>query len=446
MQVEDEILVAEMRVVFRTPMGLLTSLINGAFCVAVLWRAIPPSLLLGWALALALCLGARLLLWRAYRTKQPKAADAGRWIGWFTAGAALTGALWGTLATVIVISDDPLYHSFATMVLAGMAAGAVAAFAPCRPALYAFLAPLGLPLAAVLVLHGGGIYLAMSAMVLVFLTSVGVIASGLNRSFVSSVRLSMEKTELADELRAARDSAEQVSRAKSQSLTSMSHELRTPLNAIIGFSEVIRDAMLEPLGERYRDYARDIHHSGRHLLKLINNVLDLAKIETGRFDLREEKVDVAGLVATCLPIIDQLAKNGGVDLRVSLIPDLPFIWADELRLKQIVLNLLGNAVKFTPSGGRVTIAAAHSRDGGVTIRVTDTGIGIRPEDIPVALEPFRQIEAGLSRRYEGAGLGLPLSKQLIELHGGALTIESQLGKGTTVYVSVPPSRVIRAAA
>jgi len=248
------------------------------------------------------------------------------------------------------------------------------------------------------------------------------------------------------ELNKAKEQAEQASRAKSQILANMSHELRTPLNAIMGFSEVIRDAVLEPVAERYRGYAGHIHSSGQHLLSLINDVLDLAKIETGHFDLHDEAVKLADLVAACLPIIDQRAKAGGIDLKVSVMNDLPLIRADRLRLKQILLNLLSNAIKFTPRGGQVTVSAAHARDRGVTIIVSDTGIGMRPEEIPVALEPFRQVEGDLSRRYEGTGLGLPLAKQLIELHGGALRIESEPGKGTIVTVSLPPNRVLSAAA
>src|ERR1051326_1490842 len=173
MKVEREIRAAEARAVFRTPLGLLTSSIIAALSVGVLWPAVPRVLLLSWMLALGLCLGARLLLWRAYRAKQPpQATDIGRWVNWFTAGTALSGTLWGLVALVVPINDDPVNHIFVVMVLAGMAAGAIAALAPCLPALYAFLVPLGLELAAALVLHGGTAYLAMGAMVLVFIASI----------------------------------------------------------------------------------------------------------------------------------------------------------------------------------------------------------------------------------------------------------------------------------
>jgi two-component system cell cycle sensor histidine kinase PleC len=226
----------------------------------------------------------------------------------------------------------------------------------------------------------------------------------------------------------------------------MSHELRTPLNAIIGFSEVIRDAMLEPVAARYRDYARNIHSSGHHLLTLINDVLDLAKIDTGRMELQEEEVEVARLIAGSLPLVAERAKRGGVELAALPMPNLPPVWADRLRLKQVVLNLVSNAIKFTPRGGTVLVAALPTAEGGLTIKVADTGIGMRAEEIPKALEPFRQVEQDLSRRFDGGGLGLPLAKQLVELHGGELAIASEPGQGTTVYVSLPPARVIRAAA
>ena len=446
MPLDPEIRAAEARVIYRTPLPLLTSAVICALSITVLSPDVPGRFLLGWAAAFALCLGARLLLWFAYRSSSPTAADAGRWIKRFAVGAGATGALWGALAAVMLLSPDELDHAFVVMVLAGMAAGAVAALAPSPTALYAFLVPLGLELAAALAFDGGRTHLVMAAMVLVFMGSVGAIARGLNRSFVGIVRLGLEKTKLADELRAARDAAEHANNAKSHILTNMSHELRTPLNAIIGFAEVIRDATLEPVAARYREYARNIHSSGHHLLGLINDVLDLAKIDTGRMDLNEEEVEVSRLIATCLPLVAERAKRGGVELAVPPAANLPPILGDRLRLKQIVLNLLSNAIKFTPSGGTVTVAALPTADGGLTLRISDTGIGMRPEEIPRALEPFRQLEQNLSRRYEGSGLGLPLAKQLVELHGGALTITSQLGKGTTVYVSLPPHRVIRAAA
>jgi signal transduction histidine kinase len=446
MPLDPNIRAAEARVVFKTPVPLLTSAVICLLSVAVLSPEVPARLLMGWTTAFALCLGARLLLWFAYRANPPPPADAGRLIGMFALGAGATGALWGALSVVILISDDPLQHAFVLMVLAGMAAGAVAALAPSPVALHAFLVPLGLELAAALALHGGRTHLAMAAMVLVFLVGVGGIARGLNRSFLDIIRLGLEKAKLADELRAARDAAEHANQAKSQILTNMSHELRTPLNAIIGFAEVIRDAMLEPVAARYREYARNIHSSGHHLLGLINDVLDLAKIDTGRMDLNEEEVDVSRLIATCLPLMAERAKKGGVELVVPPAPNLPPIRVDRLRLKQVVLNLMSNAIKFTPSGGKVTLAALPTADGGLTIKVADTGIGIRAEEIPRALEPFQQVEQNLSRRFEGSGLGLPLAKQLVELHGGTLTIMSELGKGTTVFISLPPDRVIRAAA
>src|SRR5690348_9468578 len=201
MQVEREIRAAEARAVFRTPLGLLTSSIIAALCVGVLWPAVPRVLLLSWMLALGLCLGARLLLWRAYRAIRPEATEVGRWVSWFTAGTALTGTLWGLLAAVVLINDDPVNHVFVVMVLAGMAAGAIAALAPCLPALYAFLVPLGLELAAALVLHGGGAYLAIGAMVLVFIAGIGGIARTLNRSFLGFTRVGIERAELADALR-----------------------------------------------------------------------------------------------------------------------------------------------------------------------------------------------------------------------------------------------------
>jgi PAS domain S-box-containing protein len=260
--------------------------------------------------------------------------------------------------------------------------------------------------------------------------------------FIHTFRDISERKTAEIKLHHAMQQALAANRAKSEFLANMSHELRTPLNAILGFSELIRDGRLEPVGARSRDYARDIHNSGEHLLTLISDVLDLAKIETGRFELHEEEVDLVDLVAGCLPIVEQRARKGGIDLGQSFAPDLPRIRIDKLRVKQILLNLLSNAIKFTPAGGSVTVSGGVAPEGGIAISISDTGIGIRPRDVPAALEPFRQLESTFNRRHEGTGLGLPLAKSLAELHGGTLEIDSEPGRGTTVVVRLPRDRVL----
>jgi two-component system cell cycle sensor histidine kinase PleC len=246
---------------------------------------------------------------------------------------------------------------------------------------------------------------------------------------------------IEQDLRMAKDDAEAASRTKTEFLANMSHELRTPLNAILGFSEVIRDAIAGPLDARYRDYARDIQNSGQHLLELINDLLDLTKIEARQLTLQIEELDLARIFDGCRRFIAERAKAGGVELIVHLPPHMPSIFADELRLKQILLNLLSNAVKFTPGPGRVMLTATITASDAIELAVADTGIGMRPEDIPIALEPFRQLDSSLSRRFEGTGLGLPLARTLTELHGGTLDIRSEPSRGTTVTVTLPRAQV-----
>ncbi len=244
-------------------------------------------------------------------------------------------------------------------------------------------------------------------------------------------------------LRQAKEQAELADRAKSQFLANMSHELRTPLNAIIGFAEIMTDRLFGPIGDpRYEEYARDIRESGRHLLTLINDILDLSKIEARQANLREEQVEIADLFTACARLVSERAQRGGVDLDVMSAEAVPAVWADRVKLKQILLNLLSNAIKFTPSGGTVRMTAARTPAGDVALAVADTGIGMRTQDIPLALQPFRQIESTLARRHEGTGLGLPLTKAIVEMHGGTLSIVSTPGGGTTVTATLPAERVI----
>ncbi len=242
----------------------------------------------------------------------------------------------------------------------------------------------------------------------------------------------------------ARAEAEQANRAKSVFLASMSHELRTPLNAIIGFAEMIEIQILGPQAwDRYRDYARDIGASGRHLLDLINDILDASRIEAGALPLHEERVSVAEAAQAALRMLAADAELGGVALSADVAPGLPVLWADPLRLRQVLVNLLANGVKFTPAGGTVHLSAWQAEDGGLGFAVSDTGIGIAAADLERVLEPFAQASNTPYRPTQGSGLGLPLSRRLVELHGGTLTLDSRLDQGTTVTVRFPADRVLQ---
>lgn len=239
----------------------------------------------------------------------------------------------------------------------------------------------------------------------------------------------------------ARHQAEEANRSKSEFLANMSHELRTPLNAVIGFAEVMKDELFGPIGERYKDYAESVHSSGKHLLDLINDVLDLSKIEAGKIELIEEETDLGALLSKCRTVLHERASSVGLHIRLEIPAPLPMANVDSRRLKQIILNLMSNSIKFTPPGGRITLRGELLAPRGLRLSVVDTGIGMSKDELQIALEQFGQIDSELSRQHNGTGLGLPITRSLIELHGGELEVESRKGVGTTVHVWLPMQRL-----
>jgi two-component system cell cycle sensor histidine kinase PleC len=257
---------------------------------------------------------------------------------------------------------------------------------------------------------------------------------------LSLLQLGMARSERRNRaLDRARLQAEEASLSKTRFLANMSHELRTPLNAIIGFAEIIHKEIFGPLGNnRYGEYVNDILSSGQHLLGLINNILDMSKIESGSWRIHPEMTDPVEIMDACIRTFRERAEGRGVFISMAVDARLFEGFVDRQALRQILLNLISNAVKFTPAGGRIEVGARSEEDGGFIIWVADTGIGIAPEHIPTVLAPFGQVENDLTRQYEGTGLGVPLVKSLVEMHGGRFEIQSVPGEGTTIRTLFPP--------
>jgi two-component system cell cycle sensor histidine kinase PleC len=318
--------------------------------------------------------------------------------------------------------------------------------------LYAGTIPMTLVVVVRLITLGDPFYLALASMAAGVNVYFIFLAKGLHATAVAMLEFRAQKDALISELEEARllseearRRAEAANKAKSRFLATMSHELRTPLNAIMGFSEVMKGEVMGPIGSPvYREYAANIHDSGKHLLHLINEILDLSRIEAGRYELHEEPLRLADIAEDCQRLLKLRAQSKGVELVEEYDTTLPQVWVDQRAIRQICLNLLSNALKFTPKGGRITLTVGATVDGGQYLAVSDTGPGIPPEEIPKVLQVFGQGSLAHENAEGGTGLGLPIVQNLIELHGGALELLSELRKGTEAVVTLPKQRVLAA--
>ena len=364
----------------------------------------------------------------------------------------VSGLSWAGMAMVAATTADTASHVFVLAALIVLLAIRMTFAHTVMAALYAGTIPMTVAVFARLVMQLDLFHVAMSFMALGLQVYFVVLAKDLyanalnllvSRAETDDLIFDREQeSEIAEE---ARHRAEAANVAKSRFLATMSHELRTPLNAILGFSEVMKEELMGPMDNpQYKEYVGNIHDSGRHLLHLINEILDLSRIEAGRYELHEEAVRLADVVDDCRRLLKIKADGKGLTVEQDIAVNLPQLWVDERAVRQIVLNLLSNAVKFTPRGGRITLVIAPSADGGQSLTVRDTGPGIPKDEIPKVLQAFGQGSLAHETAEGGTGLGLPIVQNLITLHGGTFDLQSELRKGTQASVHFPPARVLQA--
>ncbi|WP_406856924.1 ATP-binding protein [Alsobacter sp. KACC 23698] len=426
-------------------MYLLTGIIGAA---ATVWVSAP--LVLMWMALIMIAMSVSFVFTSRYLKLEPTTVAVGAWRLRFVIGEFVQGAAWAVLLVALYQSGAQGAQTF-LLFLALLITAVTAMLAANVPAaVYFGIAPLsGAILSSIGSLHNYE-WLTMAMVAAGGQLYFAILANRLYSSTVATLEFRAEKDALIAELEQAkansdeaRRRAEEANIAKSHFLATMSHELRTPLNAIMGFSEVMKG---ELFGKHhvpaYREYANDIYSSGKLLLDIINEILDLSRIEAGRYELKEEAVSLAHVVEDCHHMLQMRAKNRSITIRETIERNLPKIWADERSIRQVALNLLSNAIKFTPTGGEVTIKVGWTSSGGQYLSVRDTGPGIPEEEIPVVLQSFGRGSLAIKTAEQGTGLGLPIVKGLIDMHGGQLILNSKLREGTEVIVTLPPSRVM----
>ena len=447
--------------------GLIGTAIAAVILVAALRVEVAWSRLLIWLACYLALQVPRHVLVTAFHRNVPDDSSTIRWGTWFAACTIASGLMWGLAGVVLFPLGSPAYQFLLALFIAGISAAAAVAYAPWTPCYLPTLLATLCPLSARCFYEGEEVQNVTGGVILLFAVVLILTARRMNLSITESLRLRFEKTHLieslteektraqrysADLLReveerrraearltAAKERAEAGDKAKSEFLANMSHEFRTPLNAIIGFSEILQDQLPGSLNEKQQTYLQHIVSSGHHLLELVNDILDLAKVESGRMRLQLSAVNPALLLNTCLLLARQEAKERALSLDFTIQKELVAtrINADEVKLKQILLNLLSNAIKFTRNGGHIHVTAGRNGTDFI-VSVSDNGIGLAPEDKERIFGAFEQVDASYTREAGGSGLGLALTRRLVALHGGKIWSESEgLGKGSTFTFTLP---------
>jgi two-component system cell cycle sensor histidine kinase PleC len=428
-------------------------LVLGIVAAAVATAWVPQDSLLLWLGVELVMLFVAYALAARFCSLDAASINVTRWRSQFIIAEVIQGIVWAQIVGLVSETSDPNAKTFVLVLLLLISAMNATITASIPVAVYAGLAPMTLAIAAYLWPTSlTDKALPLTALAIGTMLYSVILAKKLYARALDTLFFQSEKDELIAELEqakinsdVARLRAEEANLAKSRFLATMSHELRTPLNAILGFSEVMKQELFGTHKvASYKEYSSDIHASGQHLLTLINEILDLSRVEAGRYELKAEPVALSNVIEECRHLLSLRAKKREITIHETAEPNLPRIWADERAVRQVALNLLSNAIKFTPPGGSINIKIGWTVYGGQYFSVKDTGPGIPEEEIPIVMSSFGRGTLAQKNAEEGSGLGLPIVKGLIELHGGTFTIKSKVREGTEVIVVFPPERIMNA--